>query len=125
MTQKTIDLVDIIYPIGSIYISTNSTNPSTLFGGTWQKIEDKFLLASGSTYSLGSTGGSADAVIVSHSHKAIGYTNTSGSGSNRRNPTGYNASGIDGTLDTETVGESGTGKNMPPYLTVNVWERTA
>lgn len=38
------------YPIGSIYMSVNSTDPGTLFGGTWVRIEDTFLLASGSTY---------------------------------------------------------------------------
>ena len=48
-----------IYPVGAIYMSVNSTNPSELFGGEWEQIEDKFLLASGSSYSNGSTGGSA------------------------------------------------------------------
>lgn len=48
-----------IYPVGSIYMSVNDVNPATIFGGTWQKIEDKFLLASGTTYTAGATGGSA------------------------------------------------------------------
>lgn len=52
-------IVDVVYPVGSIYMSVNSTSPQTLFGGKWEQIEDKFLLASGSTYSAGSTGGSA------------------------------------------------------------------
>lgn len=47
------------YPIGSIYQSTNSTNPSNIFGGTWSQIKDRFLLACGDTYSNGSTGGEA------------------------------------------------------------------
>lgn len=38
------------YPIGSLYMSVNSTDPGTLFGGTWVRIEDTFLLASGSNY---------------------------------------------------------------------------
>ena len=45
-----------IYPIGSIYMSVNNNDPSVIFGGTWQKIEDKFLLASGEK-AIGSTGG--------------------------------------------------------------------
>lgn len=57
-----------VYPIGSIYMSVNSTDPSTLFGGSWEQIQDRFLLASGVSHSAGSTGGSADAVVVKHSH---------------------------------------------------------
>jgi len=61
------------YPIGAIYISVNSTNPSTIFGGTWEQIKDRFLLACGSTYSNGSTGGEAShklttTEIPSHTH---------------------------------------------------------
>ena len=53
-------LVDIIYPIGAIYISTNSISPADLFGvGIWRTIEDKFLLCASSTYTGGSTGGAA------------------------------------------------------------------
>lgn len=48
-----------IFPVGSIYISVNNTNPGTIFGGTWEQIKDKFLLCSGDTYGNGSTGGSA------------------------------------------------------------------
>lgn len=49
-----------IYPIGSIYMSVNNVDPSTVFGGTWQQIKDRFLLACGDTYSNGSTGGAAN-----------------------------------------------------------------
>jgi hypothetical protein len=48
-----------IYPVGSIYISANSTSPANLFGGTWEQIKDRFLLAAGGTYAAGSTGGEA------------------------------------------------------------------
>lgn len=64
----TSQLFDLIYPIGSIYMSVNSTSPRTLFGGTWERIQNTFLLASGSAYANGSTGGDADAVVVSHTH---------------------------------------------------------
>lgn len=52
-------LVDIIYPVGSIYMSANNVNPGTLFGGTWQAISGRFILAAGGNYPLGTTGGSA------------------------------------------------------------------
>lgn len=63
-----------IYPIGSIYMSTNSASPASLFGGTWTQIQDQFLLCSGSTYAAGSTGGSA---TMSHTHSVTAKgTNT-------------------------------------------------
>ncbi len=52
-------MLDTIYPVGSIYMSVNNVSPSTLFGGTWEAIQDRFLLAAGSTYTAGDTGGSA------------------------------------------------------------------
>lgn len=62
------------YPIGSIYLSVNNTNPETIFGGKWEQIKDKFLLACGSTYSNGSTGGEATHKLTTneipaHSHR--------------------------------------------------------
>ena len=132
-------IVDLVYPIGSIYMSVNATSPATLFGGTWEQIKDTFLLASGSTYSAGSTGGSADATLVSHNHKVSAsdeYFVTSEADGANNTRVAYNSSGnryIDGMLDnttpyhhrtvTESVGSSGTGKNMPPYIGVYMWKR--
>ena len=48
-----------VYPVGSIYMSVNNTDPGTLFGGTWEQLEDRFLLGAGSTYTADDTGGSA------------------------------------------------------------------
>ena len=52
-----------LYPVGSVYISFNATDPSTLFGGTWQRLKDTFLLANGDTYAPNTTGGSATKTI--------------------------------------------------------------
>lgn len=48
---------EVIYPVGSIYMSVNATSPANLFGGTWQRIEEKFLLGAGDTHGAGTTGG--------------------------------------------------------------------
>jgi hypothetical protein len=60
-------VLDIVYPIGSIYMSVNSASPQTFLGGTWERIQDKFILSAGSSYQAGSSGGSAS-IDLSHSH---------------------------------------------------------
>ena len=62
---------DIVYPVGSIYMSVNSVSPATLLGGTWEQLEDRFLLAAGSEYAAGTTGGKSSYVAADmpkHSH---------------------------------------------------------
>lgn len=121
-------LFDFIYPIGSIYITANSTNPSVLFGGYWIQIKDKFLLACGDTYAAGSTGGEAThtltiAEMPSHAHN-------DGTAADR----GINAEdgGVSavvywensqGTRTTTYVGGGEAHNNMPPYMAVYVWMR--
>ena len=123
-----------IYPVGSIYMSINETNPSELFGGTWEQIKDKFLLACGTTYSNGATGGSADAVVVTHNHSTKDkYVLTTSGGAITRNSTaGTTGTKVENLLKSDdgvgrntinNTGTSGTGKNMPPYLAVYVWVR--
>ena len=136
------NIFDLIYPVGSIYISVNSTNPEVLFGGTWEQIQGRFLLGMSSSYPVGSTGGSKDAVVVAHTHNPAneaGYTGFitnskkaftvgdmgSQSGSGRYYP--YASADFDISRNTATgsTGVSGTDKNMPPYLAVAMWKRTA
>ena len=74
-------IFNMVYPVGSIYMSANSTSPATLFGGTWERIQDKFLLCAGSTYAAASTGGAATvtletANLPSHNHGLNGHTHT-------------------------------------------------
>lgn len=76
-----------LYPVGSVYISFNATDPSTLFGGTWQRLKDTFLLANGDSYAPNTTGGSATKNITvnnlpSHTHSISvegNHTHTRGS----------------------------------------------
>ena len=125
-----------IYPIGSIYMSINETNPSELFGGKWEQIEDRFLLACGTKHSNGSTGGSEDAVVVTHTHSTSDtYVLTTSGGPVKRNSTaGTTGTKVSNLLQSDdgmtrntinNTGTSGTGKNMPPYLAVFVWVRIA
>ena len=57
-----------VYPIGSIYLSVGDVDPSEVFGGAWERIKDKFLLASGDTYEEGTTGGAETHSGTSGSH---------------------------------------------------------
>ena len=72
------ELCSLIYPIGSIYLSVNSVDPSTIFGGTWEKIKDRFLLSSGDTYSIGSTGGNSSTTLKIANLPSHNHTGTTG-----------------------------------------------
>ena len=143
---------DFIYPVGAVYISVNNVSPETIFGGTWEQIQDTFLLAAGSTYTAGNTGGEATHTLTTdeipaHTHGSKTLTGT-------MNPlawaTSASESGIvSGTqLHVDRVGNSGSNwgdrqytinathehdsvgggqahNNMPPYLVVYMWKRTA
>lgn len=133
------NLIDIIYPVGSIYMSVNDTNPSILFHGTWERIKDRFLLASGDTYSAGSTGGEANHTLTvdempSHAHNFDNYISGYPDTSNRTEMGKWTMPLINLVNPNDTVGAgqytnaAGNSKphnNMPPYLSVYVWKRTA
>ena len=125
---------DLIYPIGAIYLSVSATNPATLFGGKWEQIKDRFLLAAGDTYAIGTTGGEATHKLTvnempSHAHGlkknvpyGIPYNNNSGAGSGSGG-TMYGESYAPFTI--EKTGGDIAHNNMPPYYTVYMWERVA
>ena len=64
-------IFNLIYPVGSYYMSSSATNPGALFGGTWEQITDRMIMAAGSNYTVGATGGSA-----SHTHTSAAHTHT-------------------------------------------------
>ena len=72
------DIYNLIYPVGSIYLSVNSVDPSTIFGGTWEQIKDTFLLSSGDTYSIGSTGGNSSTTLEIANLPSHNHTGTTG-----------------------------------------------
>ena len=71
-------IFNLIYPIGSYYMSSDSANPSTKFGGTWEQIKDRMIMAAGSSYTVGATGGAANHTHTSaaHTHTTAGHTLT-------------------------------------------------
>ena len=78
-------LLDLVYPVGAVYMSLSSTSPATLFGGTWTAISGRFLLAANATYAAASTGGAAShtlttAQLPAHSHRVSGSTDATSVG---------------------------------------------
>ena len=124
-------IFDNIYPVGSIYMSVNDTNPSNLFGGTWTQLKDRFLLGAGSTYTSGSTGGSATqrlsaANLPSHTHPQYVATN-GGSTSANLDYNGWvsNGKAVAQGIPTGATGQGTKFDIMPPYLVVYMWQRTS
>lgn len=134
------------YPIGAIYMSVTNHNPSSIFGGTWERIKDKFLLCAGDSYSAGSTGGSANHYhstgnhtltinqIPSHTHTyfrtraiwaepaadestAVGCNNTWSYGKT------YPETYATGGGQAHNHGNTGNASNLPPYIAIYVWKR--
>ena len=145
-----------LYPVGSIYVNaTNSTNPGTLLGfGTWTafgagRVPVGFDSGDASFDAGEKTGGSKDAIVVSHTHTATstitdpGHTHTSNSGfdfiigapsSGRYGPGSIggfssgltsNTTGITASTSVSTTGSSATNANLQPFITVYMWKRTA
>jgi hypothetical protein len=145
-----------VYPVGSIYINAAvSTNPNTLLGfGTWTAFgAGKVIVGLDSADALfdtlEETGGSKDAIVVSHTHTATSTSTVTdpghshalplaprlggdafagnGSGVYTTTPTNSNTTGITvATATTNTsTGSSGTNANVQPFIVVRMWKRTA
>jgi hypothetical protein len=141
-----------LYPVGSIYINAGvSTNPATLLGfGTWTAFGAGRVMVglNGSDAlfdALEETGGSKDAVVVSHTHTATvtdpghshtttlgrwGGINTAGAPYGDPSPHGTVAPATNSvttgiSVSNSTTGSSGTNANLQPYITVAMWKRTA
>lgn len=123
-----LSIYDMLYPVGSIYMSVNNTDPSLIFGGTWERIQDRFLLAAGSTYTAGDTGGEATHTLTtdempSHSHTLWnGSYNWTGS-QTANSPTLGAKQGTSLVVKTDAAGGGQSHNNMPPYIAVYMWKR--
>lgn len=119
------------YPVGAIYISTNSTNPSIYFGGRWEQIKDTFILACGDKYKNGETGGESEHQLTideipSHSHgQVVTAGNSNGEGERIDYDSDGRSAGYPQGVNTYSAGGDKAHNNMPPYIAVYVWKRTA
>ena len=114
------------YPVGSIYIAYNHTDPKTLFGGTWTRITNAFLWATTSTGTIGQTGGESEVALTvdelpSHSHGSVYSQHAAGT----KDKAWYNTSGSSVAYGAVATGGGEAHNNMPPYIQVSVWRRTA
>ena len=146
-------LLDMVYPVGSIYLSVNAADPQTLFGGTWARLEDVFLLAAGAEHAAGSTGGEEMHTLTvgempSHGNHLMQGRMYQELAENASNDSSYRSN----TLYLPKTAFASTGNfnrgwkdwnggemypagtlkgggnphnNMPPYLAVYTWKRTA
>lgn len=148
------EFYDYVRTVGAVLFSFNPDfSPAARYGGSWENITDRFLVGAGGSYSLGSTGGSAEVALTAenngaHSHDLHVYVNGSGGVfSDNLTTTVYNSSylkydtggagilfapgSLDKVLDTKLLGDaisagSGTPFSiLPPYIAVNIWRRVA
>ena len=135
------DMLEMMYPIGSIYMSVTNATPKDLFGfGEWEALPDRFLLGAGDAHSPGTTGGSqthlhdqSDLEACIGSGWSDSYSIAFANSDKYRDSRGsiYKVSGTACTSggarshNTAVVGYTGTSSNMPPYLVVYMWTRIA
>lgn len=147
-----VNLMDIIYPVGSVYITTSATSPASVIGGTWTKIENCLLAAGGDTYNLAGRFSGSDIIsppaIPDHQHNvvawntglqqysSIGFWNTNAAAGNLwqllsiggkdGGDTGWNL-WSKGTWKLDANGQIVTEqtKHIPYHYSLNVYKRTA
>lgn len=127
------DIVDLVYPVNSYYISHSHTSPAELFGGTWYRVQSRFLWGTTTTGTIGATAGEQTHTLTAneipshrHSSNSIGIATTSTSstaGEAMRSATLSNSYGNTGY--TAYTGGGAAHNNMPPYVNVAIWRRTA
>ena len=130
VTYAPINILQQVYPVGAIYISTVNTNPNLLFGfGTWEAIEDRFLLGASATYVAGTTGGETSHILTvdempSHSHTFLRHQFDRNDGDNGTDVYGANNKTLPQVnATTDATGGGQAHNNMPPYLVVYMWKR--
>lgn len=114
------------YPVGAIYIAYNHDDPATLFGGTWVRIVNRFLWAADAEGGMGVVGGEKTVTLTvdqipSHNHGGT-YTNA---GTSSKTHAWLASGGSAMTYEPVNAGGGEAHNNMPPYVQVSIWRRTA
>lgn len=129
LNWQTSSLLDLIHPIGSIYVSMNSTSPEILFGGTWKQLYDRFLYLTNSALQ---TGGEATHILTidempSHNHSVYfkGYHNIAGGTTWKCLADIEYPDDHPTNMTCENKGSDQPHNNMPPYITCYGWVRIA
>jgi microcystin-dependent protein len=128
-----VNFLDIIYPVGSIYISVDSLSPASIIGGSWEQIKGRFLLGSGNGYSVLSTGGEEEHQLINNElpttikvpHSKEDDPNHDTNWSSLTSNSIWTYGHQDGALNLKVVGGGQPHNNMPPYLVVNLWRRVS
>lgn len=129
-------LLDRMYPVNSIYISTNSTSPASLYGGSWERYGKGRTLVSvnesDTDFTAGKTGGEKTHVLTvdempKHRHRVAKFATAQGGGTWDCDKIGGAQLRDNNTTDgyTDYAGTSKAHNNMPPYIAVYLWRRTA
>jgi hypothetical protein len=136
---------NLLFPVGALYSSTSATNPGTSLGfGTWTQFgAGRMMMGAGGAFGPGTIGGSNDSTLPSHTHTIsdpghahisyVPYSNSLGAGataflaSRQTNPDYSQATSVasTGITGTNSSGSSPTNTNLPPYIVVYMWQRTA
>ncbi len=134
-SNQTLD--DLVFPVGFIYQSTSSTSPASLYGGSWERIQGRFLLGTSPSYTVSSTGGEEKHTLTTsemprHMHGSANareiWTDPGIYDTSREfalwttSSPAYKMESCQGTAYT---GGGNSHNNMPPYYAVNIWRRTA
>jgi hypothetical protein len=133
------------HPVGSLYISENATSPAELYGGTWERIEGKFIMDASDTYQAGSTGGEAEHTLTEGELPNItGNFDFQSDGNNQGIVTGAHGVFSLGQMSTGgfrpnnkidesncarqirmSFGSNSPHNNIPPYYSAYIWRRVA
>ena len=122
-----------MFPIGAIYQSTGSTSPASLFGGSWERIQGRFLLGTSSSYKVSSTGGESTHTLTINEMPKHNHTANNNLSQKLYFTTGYGNLGSAGgqlisilsLMNVSAQGGNAAHNNMPPYYAVGIWRRTA
>lgn len=130
-----VNILEAVYPIGSIYVSTIGASPASFIGGTWEQIEDKFLVGAGAYFNAMDTGGEMEHTLTkdemprhNHTYNSSFTVQSSEGGGVSGIPRNVSSWGNYSPAHWFTIQDTGNNEphnNLPPYYAVYIYRRTA